>query len=1572
MKQNQAFLKAGIIIAMMLVAALSLITISAAWDYQEPLNDDSYFWIAFDGKYTTTIYGGEEFKMIGPHTDMMLIANTSQYHFESLTYSVWWNQTAPGVYLKIRDPVTIYDNGPLDEDRSGGNIAVRTNFTRGCFHEIIVDLDYRGSQGNIIRHDYDFSVDATSPEIIKTVGEPEVDACGGFMSWVNMSTPFSFTASDFGCNGGSGVWRIGYEVRQKHLGDNNWTIVQNVEIYDEDVGDEWGAIGHILNTTHMTEECIHEVSFWAEDFVGNNVSYKQKHLVDNSGPGISIKVGDPACYCGCDKCPDEVRCVTTNTPINISVYDIGCESGLDCWPSECGVGTDGFYYRIWNMIDGWTEWKYFKLLNKTIYFEEECMHYLEIKSIDYLGNMNLVNKTFYVDETPPEIIKTVHEPKVEGFLNGHFAWALSVESSFVGSSSSSIYRYVGPWGWSNIGLQEDFYDNTLWEANETSFSHVGSGLPYSFNTTRWFEDEYAKWLIEYDNSTIPNHHDTKFQLVISSDGMSPLYHIGINNTGGKFICWYDIMTGSWGPQMPLPAEIIIVGEQNDESFEVWIPMSFVEKVKADWWVTSDTMISIDAIEMGCCPCPVEGIEFRIWEDGEWSKWIEYEGSFTFDKDCAHYLHIRAWDCLGNMNEDFELFYVDNCAPEISIEVGDPQCFCTPVQLNELQMRCLCVTTQTPIYIWGEDVGCHGGVGLNYSSFKYRIMNDSGLWSEWILVTDLTDWTLYFEEECNHTLEITAEDLLGNKVTRSWCFHVDDQAPMLEIHVGNPNCTAACIGTDAFMVKTQTPIWFSAMDMGCCECSWVYIDYRVWYDGVWTEWQEYACGDIFFAEECMHYLEVRAYDCLYNTKTLNYTFYVDDSPPVITKLVGQPNCTCDACGEGNYCVTMGTEITLTAEDDTCSPCSRVKLEYMIQTPDGQFTDWMEYTGPFTFDEPCHHVLYVRAYDCLMNGYDDQYWDIEHFYVDEQGPDVEKIVNEPSFFLGVDPETGHDQWLVYPGTEINLTIVADDSCCPCEDGTILYRVWYLGLWSDWMVYEGNFTLDGGCLHYLEVKAIDCLGNEGQIDNETFWVCDSGGSSVPIIEIVNPQDGSSFDGRTLEVEVEAFDQETSWEDLIVKIGIPGGRRNAPDMWFDATHVGDGHFTVDVDVFMYQDGAQLTFDALALDEHGNVAWAVPVTITIESTVIWDQWMQQGWNSLTLPPDASCNTTVERVMSSIECSYDFVFHHIPLDGWISYYVNDEYNSLSTMESGKEYWVHVTAEQGAHYYIGGPQIEILSSQNGMEYESAEVTDFYGTAWSSDGGVESVDLVIINMVSQSEYLFWNGTDWTDEMSMVPADLEPSSAAHHQEWSFNSSTVEWIGGDFMVSAVATDKYGCTSSDEVSFSISLMIPEFTNVVLLQTYYDSWFETDGDFESGFTVWLEEGYEGEYYYLNLSNPETTTNVPLMEGYYPFYLTSYPSGYFAYWDAKGVNSSASPGSWEAQMYEIIISNEPIFYINVSSSQEFMLIDGLLDLLGSHSLLRVSTDYPIGDYTFQGHIVSDMGVTSDVVEVNISFEDVAPS
>jgi hypothetical protein len=45
-----------------------------------------------------------------------------------------------------------------------------------------------------------------------------------------------------------------------------------------------------------------------------------------------------------------------------------------------------------------------------VHFEEECLHYLEIFAEDELNNSIIDNETFNVDDTPPEIEKTVGTP----------------------------------------------------------------------------------------------------------------------------------------------------------------------------------------------------------------------------------------------------------------------------------------------------------------------------------------------------------------------------------------------------------------------------------------------------------------------------------------------------------------------------------------------------------------------------------------------------------------------------------------------------------------------------------------------------------------------------------------------------------------------------------------------------------------------------------------------------------------------------------------------------------------------------------------------------------------------------------------------------------------------------------------------------------------------------------------------------------------------------------------------------------------------------------------------------------
>jgi len=238
----------------------------------------------------------------------------------------------------------------------------------------------------------------------------------------------------------------------------------------------------------------------------------------------------------------------------------------------------------------------------------------------------------------------------------------------------------------------------------------------------------------------------------------------------------------------------------------------------------------------------------------------------------------------------------------------------------------------------------------------------------------------------------------------------------------------------------------------------------------AEWQTYTVP-FSFDEECVHTLIVRAYDCLGNGMDDQYwdteTFYVDDSAPEITKTVGDPNCFID---EDEYCVTTDTLITLEAMDEDCCPNSEITIEYKIGEG-----GWQTYTEPFSFDEECEHILIVRAYDCLGNGMDDQYWDTETFYVDDTSPVIVKTVGDPNCFID------EDEYCVTTDTIITIDAY-DDGCC--DD----FTVWYSINGSDPVeitdLIPYDLSFDEECEHLLEIWAYDCLGHE-DYDSEIFYV-------------------------------------------------------------------------------------------------------------------------------------------------------------------------------------------------------------------------------------------------------------------------------------------------------------------------------------------------------------------------------------------------------------------------------------------------------------------------------------------------------
>ena len=183
--------------------------------------------------------------------------------------------------------------------------------------------------------------------------------------------------------------------------------------------------------------------------------------------------------------------------------------------------------------------------------------------------------------------------------------------------------------------------------------------------------------------------------------------------------------------------------------------------------------------------------------------------------------------------------------------------------------------------------------------------------------------------------------------------------------------------------------------------------------------------------------------------------------------------------------------------------------------------------------------------------------------------------------------------------------------------------------------------------------------------------------------------------------------------------------------------------------------------------------------------------------------------------------------------------------------------------------------------------------------------------------------------------------------------------------TDGNGCTNSASDDVEV-FDIPDVT-AASMQTSIDAiaWGTSNisGDLTNGYKLCLDPS--GTDYYLGLSS--LTSSIALKTGEYnPFFLntTSLPADFYTWFDTqKGVNAGATPGTWQAHMWDIIYNTtEPIFYI-LFDGTNYRLIDGLM--YGYFSVtqdLLIDGDYPEGAYTFNGAVKS----TSDCMSQQMSL------
>ncbi len=147
--------------------------------------------------------------------------------------------------------------------------------------------------------------------------------------------------------------------------------------------------------------------------------------------------------------------------------------------------------------------------------------------------------------------------------------------------------------------------------------------------------------------------------------------------------------------------------------------------------------------------------------------------------------------------------------------------------------------------------------------------------------------------------------------------------------------------------------------------------------------------------------------------------------------------------------------------------------------------------------------------------------------------------------------------------------------------------------------------------------------------------------------------------------------------------------------------------------------------------------------------------------------------------------------------------------------------------------------------------------------------------------------------------------------------------------------------------------------TDLSTWAPVDGNLADGYLLNLDTAVA--YYYLDAD--AVTSNRPLADGSYPFYLTGNPGAeFFAYWANRGVVDGAT--GWQGLMWQIINGNAPMFFLKVEGTN-YSLIDGLQ---GEPNPLRINGGYYPGEYTFSGILEDELGF-EDPIDVMFTMNDI---
>jgi len=967
------------------------------------------------------------------------------------------------------------------------------------------------------------SVDDLPPSITKTIGEPNDGNCppgDNEVCWVTNSTQINVNVIDQGECGISGLdWcRITYkldgsgpyEIKYKDLnGEKSWDY-----------------------TFSFSEDSVHVLNITCKDMAGNIVTDIEEFKVDSTPPETTKTVSEPKkmedgvewvdtvteitftsndpdptghdcnigvdktwykniLACGEDPCRDPAEYCTADgvdSPYDQESYDGCINDQQDCctdnWKNDydsweacvedkvhtiCGVDSD------WHLYDG-----------TPIKKETESCHILYYFSVDELGNIEPMQvNCFFVDKTPPIMIKEVGEPSYYEksntqtddlcYKDAQNGWQCytTLPSALQNLGYTQLpkgmvtYEDCGPFLKITVnlsGLKSDTaYQLTLNGrnggdgndklANNCEFPNAPArGYQYAWGCGYWSGGTGQEGFWNFDMNAVTdgsgNYEKTYF--LHMPDGH---YGIPANNNppyGIGFIVKEaaDVPGGSNYP--PILMETHGLDWTIDKSQRVWVK-------------DHETPITLDCMDLEPHPSGDEEVCYKVSLDGsdvtdEYCdpgdlEYVDQEGykgqwccvpapeTIIFKEDSLHDLEYFCRDAVDKKSEiDLEWFKVDSQPPVITKTMigSDHLGNCPPTGPDDI------------CYVKDDD---QNGVHID--------VEDNQTYPECAVGVDYCKYGLWW-----YTDETTCKNKYGEKA------------------------------------------WDG------CKCL---VD-----SGSFSEE-----GNIYFTEDSTHELYISCWDLLGNQMPIDVeTFKVDSTPPETNKTYGTP-----FYSDGTYdWITSSTPITLTATDEKVGVD---KMYYRItylgdemcpevcdETGSGNWTEVSNDTTEFTINKDSCHLIEFYSIDKLGN---DETHHKQCVMVDNTPPEVRKNIGEPQV-------NKSGKIYITQDTSINIHC-ADAMPHPVGEDKIFYRYrisddcqnW--GNWTEWFDLGATkkiYFSEDSC-HELEYYCVDKLSNKADTQSEIDIV----DTQPPEIStsVIGPHyesDGKLYIDGVTKIHVEATDPE------------------------------------------------------------------------------------------------------------------------------------------------------------------------------------------------------------------------------------------------------------------------------------------------------------------------------------------------------------------------------------------------------------------------------------------------------------------